>query len=119
MIRRLKYITALSFVIALIFFYSFDKKISDETIDVVRIEPGLISGIRNENSNVIFFKGIPFAAPPVGDMRWKAPAPTSSWKGVRKCDAFGASPMQPKPIPFFMLSKEFLIPEQRMSEDCL
>jgi para-nitrobenzyl esterase len=118
-ISRLKYTAVFSFIIASIFFYSFNKKIPNETIDVVQIEPGLISGVKSENNSVVSFKGIPFAAPPVGDMRWKAPAPPSSWTGVRKCDAFGASPMQPKPIPFFMLSREFLIPEQPMSEDCL
>lgn len=88
-------------------------------IDIVRIEQGMISGVKSQNSNVVSFKGIPFAAPPVGDMRWKAPAPPAAWSGTKKCDAFGPSPMQPKPIPFFMLSKEFLIPAQPMSEDCL
>jgi para-nitrobenzyl esterase len=40
------------------------------------------------------FKGIPFAAPPVGDLRWKAPQPPVSWKGVKKTIAFGPACMQ-------------------------
>ena len=40
------------------------------------------------------FKGIPFAAPPVGDLRWKAPAPSKPWTGVKKADAFANACMQ-------------------------
>ena len=40
------------------------------------------------------FKGIPFAAPPVGDLRWKAPQPPQHWQGVRKTVAFGPACMQ-------------------------
>src|SRR5205085_1094399 len=64
-------------------------------------------------------KGIPFAAPPVNDLRWKEPQPAASWQGVKKCLAFGPSPMQAKPAPFSMWSEEFLIPEKPISEDCL
>ncbi len=40
------------------------------------------------------FLGIPYAAPPVGDLRWKAPAPAAKWSGVRKATEFGAHCMQ-------------------------
>ncbi len=87
--------------------------------DTIRIETGLVSGVKSESSDVVAYKGIPFAAPPVGDLRWKAPQPAQPWQGVKKCDTFGPSPMQAKPVPFMVYTSEFLIPEKPMSEDCL
>src|SRR5450631_4850349 len=97
--------------------YSFRNKTDDA--GVLQIESGLISGIKSETSGVIAYKGIPFAAPPVGTLRWKAPQPVSPWQGVKKCENFGPSPMQPKPVPFMVYTPEFLIPEKPISEDCL
>ena len=77
-------------------------KAQDITLKAIRIETGLISGYYNENTGITAYKGIPFAAPPVGDLRWKAPQPARAWKGVRECLAFGPSPMQPKPVPFLI-----------------
>ncbi|HEX4852423.1 MAG TPA: carboxylesterase family protein [Puia sp.] len=85
----------------------------------VKISSGNISGVKNEKNGVVAFKGIPYAAPPVGDMRWQAPAPPAKWDGTKKCDHFGPSPIQAKPVPFLMLSTEFMVPESPMSEDCL
>ncbi|MEK6476046.1 carboxylesterase family protein [Catalinimonas sp. 4WD22] len=85
----------------------------------VQIEAGLISGTQNEQGDIRIFKGIPFAAPPLGDLRWKAPQPVAPWEGVRRCDAFGPSPMQRSPEPFSMWTEEFLIPAALISEDCL
>jgi para-nitrobenzyl esterase len=87
--------------------------------DAIQIESGLISGIKSEKSGVIVYKGIPFAAPPVGDLRWKKPQPANAWSGIRKCDNFGPSPMQTKPVPFAVYTSEFLIPAEPISEDCL
>ena len=57
----------------------------------VRIETGLLAGtVGDTQSSVRVFKGIPFAAPPLGENRWKAPQPAAQWEGVRKADAFGA-----------------------------
>lgn len=86
---------------------------------VVNTGAGAVSGIVNTSGDVHIFKGIPFAAPPVGDLRWKAPQPVQSWNGIKKCDAFGASPMQASPAPFSMWSEEFLIQKEPISEDCL
>ncbi|MEI9970251.1 MAG: carboxylesterase family protein [Terracidiphilus sp.] len=44
------------------------------------------------------FLGIPYAAPPVGDLRWKAPQPAAKWKGVRDATAYGAHCMQSHPL---------------------
>ncbi len=116
-----QYFVAILFLfITSIIFYSF--RASKDTIrnnDPVMTEAGLVSGVKSETSNVVAYKGIPFAAPPVGELRWKAPQPAIPWQGVKKCDAFGPSPMQPKPIPFMVYTSEFLIPEKPISEDCL
>src|SRR5215831_5115534 len=56
----------------------------------VKIDSGLIAGTASGQPTVRVFKGIPFAAPPVTDNRWKAPQPVAKWDGVRKADAFGA-----------------------------
>jgi para-nitrobenzyl esterase len=87
--------------------------------ETVNVEGGLISGISNTENDIQIFKGIPFAAPPVGDLRWKAPQPVVKWTGVRKCVEFSASPMQSSPVPFGPWSEEYLIPKEPISEDCL
>ncbi len=85
----------------------------------IRMESGLITGVYQPGTGVTAYKGIPFAAPPVGPLRWKAPQPSEKWKGIRNCNSFGPSPMQPKPISFFMIGPEFVVPRQPLSEDCL
>lgn len=101
-------------------FYAFTPpKSTGKNDDTIKIEGGRISGIKSAESDVVAYKGIPFAAPPVGDLRWKAPQPVVPWEGVKKCDAFGASPMQAKPVSFMVYTPEFLIPEKPISEDCL
>ena len=87
--------------------------------ETLQVESGLISGQKDPGSGVITFKGIPFAAPPVGDLRWKAPQPVESWEGTRQCTNFGPSPMQAAPAPFMFWSEEFLIPAEPIGEDCL
>src|SRR6185369_1122283 len=62
--------------------------------DAVRTAAGRLSGIRGSDSTVTVFKGVPFAAPPVGDLRWRAPKPAAPWQDVRKASEFGANCMQ-------------------------
>ena len=50
---------------------------------------GLLEGVPGNDPAVTVFKGVAFAAPPVGDLRWKAPAPVRAWQGVHKADQFG------------------------------
>jgi para-nitrobenzyl esterase len=78
----------------------------------VRTDAGVVQGTATSTSGVRAFKGIPFAAPPVGDLRWKAPQPVTSWEGVRKADAFGARCMQGRIFADMIFRDE-------MSEDCL
>ncbi len=84
---------------------------------IVKTNAGPISGI--EKNGIQIFKGIPFAQPPVGDLRWKAPQPVKPWKDIKQCIAFGASPVQASPVPFMCWSEEYLIPKEPISEDCL
>ena len=55
---------------------------------------GLVSGVAGANPEVRVFKGIPFAAPPVGELRWHAPKAAANWEGVRKADEFAPVCMQ-------------------------
>ena len=60
----------------------------------VRVEQGLVSGVAGASAGVRVFKGIPFAAPPVGNLRWKAPQPVKAWEGERQANQFGPRCMQ-------------------------
>ncbi len=63
--------------------------------DVAATEPGKVRGITKDG--VISYKGIPYAAPPVGDLRWRSPRPVDHWKGVRSAEKYGHDCMQ---LPF-------------------
>ncbi|HEY9195569.1 MAG TPA: carboxylesterase family protein, partial [Mucilaginibacter sp.] len=88
-------------------------KVMAQTGSQVTIEDGTLEGVREAGSPVLAFKGIPFAQPPVGDLRWKEPQPVKKWDGVRKADHFGSNAMQ-KPIFGDMAFRS-----SGMSEDCL
>jgi para-nitrobenzyl esterase len=61
----------------------------------VHIETGLVSGGATKDPSVTVFRGLPYAAPPVGDLRWRPPAPPKAWDGVRKADQPGTICPQP------------------------
>ncbi|MBP5167033.1 MAG: carboxylesterase family protein [Oscillospiraceae bacterium] len=63
----------------------------------VMTESGLVRGIPAADPRVTAFKGIPFAAPPTGKNRWRAPQPAEKWEGVRSCFEFGPSPCRRSP----------------------
>jgi len=65
--------------------------------NIVRIDKGLVSGVSGGTPEMRVFKGIPYAAPPVGPLRWRAPQPVNEWEGVRKADQFASQCMQPSP----------------------
>jgi para-nitrobenzyl esterase len=78
----------------------------------IRTDSGLISGLTvGENKDVHVYKGIPFAAPPVGDLRWKAPQRVKPWEGIRACTEFGHWSPQPRSLLGFASGNQ--------SEDCL
>jgi para-nitrobenzyl esterase len=86
----------------------------------VRTAGGLITGVRGTVEGVAAFKGIPFAAPPVGNLRWKPAQPAAAWHGVRAADKFAAvclQPHQPQRVPN---NRAVDLPDSPpMSEDCL
>ncbi len=86
---------------------------------IVKIANGKIKGTINIDKTVRIFKGIPFAAPPMGDLRWKAPQPVQNWKGIKQTMAFSRSPTQNRPEPFLCWSEEFIAQPESLSEDCL
>lgn len=66
---------------------------NDETMALrVKTVNGILEGVHV--SGIRTFKGIPFAAPPVGNLRWREPQPVKNWTGVRKADKFGPRAMQ-------------------------
>ena len=83
----------------------------------IRTADGLVSGAPPEHG-VAAYLGIPFAAPPVGDLRWRPPGPAAKWTGVRKADRFGASCMQDEPGSRLPWTPEFMT-QGPVSEDCL
>ena len=87
---------------------------------VLKIEGGKIQGIPAKTSGVYIYKGIPYAAPPVGDLRWKPPQPAIPWEGVKVADTYGPAAMQPLRQPGSFYYKEFFTDDgHQNSEDCL
>jgi para-nitrobenzyl esterase len=84
------------------------------TADRVRTANGILESTAPPKDGVRAFKGIPFAQPPVGDLRWREPQPLKTWKGVRTADQFGPRCMQ-RTSP----TADFWFRSNGMSEDCL
>lgn len=76
---------------------------------VVRTRSGLVSGA-SAGDGIVAFKGIPYAAPPIGTLRWRPPSPPPSWNGIRAASHFGDDCMQ---TPYVISTG------QQASEDCL
>lgn len=68
--------------------------------DELEIEQGKITGVYNEDKSVEVYAGIPYAKPPVGELRWKEPEAPEKWEGVRTCDTFGPMSMQHRDSEF-------------------
>ena len=84
----------------------------------VRTDSGLVSGVPGSHPSVVAFKGIPFAAPPVDDLRWRSPKPPASWQGVKKADQFSDSCIQNIVRERKPWTYEFM-PHNGVSENCL
>jgi para-nitrobenzyl esterase len=83
----------------------------------IRVDTGLLAGVTHSNG-VTSYKGIPFAAPPVGNLRWQPPQPVAHWTGIRRADHFGASCIQDEPGERLPWTKQFMT-QGPISEDCL
>jgi len=77
----------------------------------VKTVNGIVKGV--DESGIRSFKGVPFAAPPVGNLRWREPQPVKNWEGIRKADKFGPRAMQ---LPLY---SDMKFRSDGMSEDCL
>ena len=84
-----------------------------QAADTVKIDTGVLEGTVGTDPSVRVFKGVPFAAPPVGDRRWKEPQPVAAWTGVRKADEWGTRCMQ-GPVFGPLRTRD-----KQMGEDCL
>ena len=86
----------------------------------VHLDSGLVSGVNGLDKEVRVFKGIPYAAPPMGELRWRPPIPPASWSGIRKADHFSAICPQVLPATDSFYGLEYFQgPQPPMSEDCL
>jgi para-nitrobenzyl esterase len=89
---------------------------------VVETAQGKVAGAKAPDASVTVFKGIPFAAPPVGELRWRAPQPPAAWQGTRQATDFSPSCMQPiveSLLPMHMPWTEEFLTHGKVSEDCL
>ncbi len=97
---------------------------------VISLDQGQLTGVLNADRTVEVYAGIPYAAPPVGELRWKAPQPPRPWDGVRACDTFAPMAMQARTNTIFDSLTHIAVyhdfkPALRdnwlpdMSEDCL
>lgn len=102
---------ALLFCFSLVAIIASGQLTSDGGLPTVKTANGMVQG--TQISGISMFKGVPFAQPPVGDLRWKAPQPVKNWEGTLKADHFSARPMQ---LPIYS-DMNFRSPG--ISEDCL
>lgn len=101
-----------------------NKTLSIDPSKAISVEGGKITGVLSADKQVAEYKGIPYAAPPVGALRWKAPQPVKPWNGVKSCNLFSASEVQTLPdfnMPWMACyTPEFFSSNpNNMSEDCL
>jgi len=86
---------------------------------VLTIEGGKIQGVQAGSQGVYIYRGIPFAAPPIKELRWKAPQPVIPWEGVKIADTFGHPPFQAVHYPGGYTTEWGYGNESAYSEDCL
>jgi len=105
------------FLALVVFFASWSGK---DTNPVLTVEGGQIKGVPTPTKGIIAYKGIPFAAPPVGNLRWREPQPVLPWKGVKTADKYGAAAMQVTWDPNSFYGKEWRASGSvPFKEDCL
>lgn len=87
----------------------------------VKTENGWVKGLPAADPRITAFKGIPFAAPPIGENRWRAPQPCADWKGMREAYEFAPISVQDTPgLGTDIYCREWHVDSKvPMSEDCL
>jgi para-nitrobenzyl esterase len=101
------------FLLLLPALFFMDRAIAQQANPQVTISNGMLQGTFNASTGIRSFKGIPYALPPVGDLRWKEPQPPANWSGVLKADHFSHMPMQKH------IYSDMIFRADTMSEDCL
>ncbi len=86
---------------------------------VLTIEGGKVQGVLTETPGVTVYRGIPFAAPPVGELRWKEPQPVLPWEGVKRADTWGHPSWQARHTGGGYTPEFFFDGDPEFSEDCL
>ena len=89
----------------------------------VKVKNGSLQGMTGKDPRITVFRGVPYAKPPVGELRWKAPQPAEDWEGVRKCYEYADMAMM-RVHPgmdddFYTKELHPVAAEYKMSEDCL
>lgn len=90
-----------------------------QTCPVLSITGGKVQGVTTDISGVWVYRGIPYAAPPIGGLRWKAPQPVIPWEGVKVADTFGHPGYQSVHYPGGYTTEWGYGEESPYSEDCL
>jgi para-nitrobenzyl esterase len=81
--------------------------------DCARTVNGIVQGVTDSATGIHIYMGIPFAAPPVGDLRWREPQPVKNWEGIRPANKFGPQAMQK------FIFGDMVFRSDGTSEDCL
>jgi len=102
-----------TFLCLLLAFCFFNSVSAQNSLLLVKTRNGVVRGTIEKSSGIRSFKGVPFAQPPVGKLRWVAPQPVKNWKGIRNADHFGHIPMQKK------IYADMIFRGDTVSEDCL
>jgi para-nitrobenzyl esterase len=88
--------------------------------DPIKTSGGLVSGVASTDGGVRAYKGIPYAKPPVGDLRWRAPQPAAPWNGTLVADKHRSVCIQRDPLGGnSIFTQLFFTPIEPRSEDCL
>jgi para-nitrobenzyl esterase len=110
MVKLLK----LAFITALLVAFG-----SDVLAAPVHVEGGDIVGAASSDGTISRYLGIPYAAAPIGGLRWRPPQPAAPWQGILETTHFAPGCLQPLPAPGSFYQKEFFLTSERQSEDCL
>ena len=111
MIRRIAFLAALLLACACT---------GRPALPTAEISDGKVRGRLTPSGDIAVFRGIPYAAPPVGDLRWRPPQPVEPWEGVFEADGFSDIAWQPGHEEGAFYQREFYFGDYpRMNEDCL
>lgn len=110
---KLKFYSILFFLALALIPFSLHSQLLNSIEVKTELKNGTIAGLFDTKTNIKKYLGIPFAKPPVGELRWKAPQPMDNWKGVKETKKFGPRAVQ---APIF---GDMDFKSDGMSEDCL